>query len=168
MRTIQTTVYKFDELSPKAQAQAIDYLYDINVSHRWWEFIYEDAKIIGLEITSFDLDRNRHAKGEFILSACEVAQNIFNKHGETTETYNTAKEFMEEWQPVFDEYMTEPDNSLELEERLIELENEFLKNLLDDYSIMLQNEYEYLTSEEAIIETIRINDYEFTEYGELI
>jgi predicted transcriptional regulator len=33
---------------------------------------------------------------------------------------------------------------------------------------MLQKEYEYLTSEEAIIETIEANEYEFTEKGEMI
>ena len=32
---------------------------------------------------------------------------------------------------------------------------------------MLRNEYEYLTSEEAVIESIRANEYEFTEDGKL-
>jgi hypothetical protein len=31
----------------------------------------------------------------------------------------------------------------------------------------LETEYDYLTSEEAIIETIEANEYEFTEDGEL-
>jgi len=32
---------------------------------------------------------------------------------------------------------------------------------------MLQKEYEYETSEEAIVETIKANEYEFTEDGNL-
>lgn len=163
-------LYKFNELSEEAKQNAIDKLIDINVSHSWWEFIYEDANIIGLKLKSFDLDRNRHATGEFLLSACEVAQNIFNNHGETCDTRKTAEEFMQDWQPVFNDYMDENSEnyeSSELEDKLIDLEGEFLQSILEDYSIMLQEEYEYLTSEEAIIETIEANNYEFTEEGEI-
>ena len=123
---------------------------------------------IGLKITEFDLERNRHCKGQFNLSACEVAQNIFNEHGESCETFKTATKFMEEWQPIFSDYMDEfhkDYESGESEDKMMELEEEFLHDLLEDYSIMLQHEYEYLTSEEAIIETIKANEYEFLETG---
>ena len=171
MRTIETKVFTFDELSEDAKQKAIERLRDINVSHNWWEITYDDAKTIGLKITGFNLDRNRHATGELILSACEVAQNIFNEHGETCETFKTATNFMEVWQPIFDEYMNEESEkfeSAELEDELTELEGEFCQSLLEDYSIMLQNECEFLQEDEAIIETIEANDYEFTEDGKLI
>ena len=171
MRIIETKVFTFDELNEDAKQNAIERLSDINVSHDWWDCIYEGAKEDGVKITSFDLDRNRHAQGEFILSACEVAQNILNEHGNNCETFKTATNFLEEWQPVFDEYMNEESEkfeSRESEDELQELEDEFLKNLLEEYSIMLQNDCEYLQSEEAIIETIQANEYEFTEEGELI
>ena len=58
--------------------------------------------------------------------------------------------------------------SSESEDKMIDLENEFLQSLLEDYSIMLQNESEYLQSAEAIRETIEANEYEFTEDGKLI
>lgn len=170
MKTIKINLYKFSELSEDAKQTAVDKMRDINVSHDWWDSTYEDAAQIGLKITSFGLDRNRHAKGEFTLSACEVAQNIFNNHGETCETYKTAKEFMSELQPVFDSYMDESDENYESkegEDRLMELENDFLNDILEDYSIILQHEYEYLQSDEAIIETIEANDYDFTENGKL-
>ena len=47
------------------------------------------------------------------------------------------------------------------------LDDEFRVSILEDYRIMLQKQYEYLCSEEAIIETIEANDYEFTEDGKL-
>lgn len=171
MRKIETTVYFFNELSEAAKKKAIENLSSINVDYSWWDNTYEDARTIGLKITGFDLYRNRHATGEFLLSACEVAQNIFNNHGEECETYKTAQKFMEIWQPVFDEYMNEESTNFESREsegHLQELEEEFLKDLLEDYSIMLQNESEYLQSEESIIETIEANEYEFTEEGKLI
>ncbi len=46
-------------------------------------------------------------------------------------------------------------------------EDEFLKELLEDYRIILQKEYEYQTSEEAIIGTIEANEYEFTQDGKM-
>jgi myo-inositol catabolism protein IolC len=168
MKTIEIKLYKFSELSEEAKQKAIEKHYDINVDYDWWQNTYEDARQIGLKITSFDLDRNRHAKGEFLLSACEVAQNILNEHGESCQTYKTAQSFMEDWQPVFNDYMNEESEnyeSRELEGEMQEMEDDFLKSLCEDYSIMLQNEYEYLYSDEAIIETIEANDYDFTENG---
>lgn len=171
MRTIRTKVYKFDELNEAGKEAAINKLQDINVDYEWWESIYEDANNIGLSLQSFDLDRNRHATGTFTLAANEVAQNIFNNHGEMCETYKTATSFMEEWQPVFYAYMDEGGEHYEdseLEDQLQELEDDFLKSLLEDYSIMLQKESEYLMSSEAIIETIKANEYEFTQDGRMI
>jgi hypothetical protein len=171
MRTITATVYKFAELSEQAKQKAIEKLWDINVFHNWWEFTYEDAAQIGLKITSFDLDRNRNAKGHFTISAAEVAQNISTNHGETCSTYKTAENFMEDWQPIFNDYMNEESEnyeSRELEDTLTDMETDFLNSLLEDYSIILQNECEYLQSEAAIIETIEANGYEFTEDGKQI
>lgn len=170
MRNVRTKVYQFSELSEQAKQKAIETLSHINVDYEWWESIYEDAENIGLDITSFDLDRNRHADGGFKLSANEVAANILQNHGEECETYKTAQSFMDEWQPVFNSYMDEEDEnyeSSESEDKLQELEDEFLKSLLEDYSIILQKESEYLQSETAIIESIQANEYEFLKDGSL-
>ena len=168
MRTIRTKVYKFDELSKEAQNAAINSNYDINVFFDWWQDTYNDAENIGLKITSFDLDRNRKADGNFLLSANEVAANIFREHGEHCETYKTALDFIELWQPIFNNYMDENHEnyeSAESESKLIEIEGYFLKSLLEDYSITLQNESEYLQGEEAIKETLIANEYEFLQTG---
>jgi hypothetical protein len=161
MKKIEIKVYSFNELSEKVQEKVIQKLADINVDFDWWENVYEDAKNIGLKITSFDLDRNRHATGEFILSASEVAQNILNEHGETCETWQTANNFIEEFNPKFADYWQTEEN----EGELLELEDEFLNSLLEDYSIILQKEYEYLISEESIKETIEANKFQFLENG---
>jgi len=168
--TIVKNWYKFDELSEDAKQKAIEKLYDINVDHDWWDCTYDDAARIGLKLTEFSLYQGRYAKGEFTLSACEVAQNIFNEHGETCETYKTAQNFMNDWQPIFNNYMDEshPDyESGESEDKMNDLESDFLNSLLEDYVIILDNEYDYLTSEKAIIETIGANDYEFDSEGNL-
>jgi len=170
MKTKVITIYSFAELSEEGKQNALENLYDINVDHNWWEFTYDDAKRIGLKITGFDLDRNRHATGELIWSAQEVAQNILNEHGENCETYRTAESFLNNFTPLFAEYLDENSEhfeSYDREQEFLELEDEFLNSLLEDYSMILQKEYEYLVSEEAIIEAINANEYEFTEDGKL-
>lgn len=170
MKTIEIKLYKFNELSKEAQQKAIERLFDINVNYEWWDYTFEDAANIGIKLESFNLDRNRHAKGEFLLSANEVAANIIKDHGEQCSTYKTAQKFMEVWQPVFDSYMDESSEnyeSQESEEKLQEIESDFLNSLLEDYSVILQNESEYLQSDTSIIETIQANDYDFTEDGKI-
>lgn len=162
MKTKTYNVYKFNELSKEAQEKAIENLYDINVDHDWWEFVYEDADNIGLEITGFDLDRGAYCKGNFTESPLKVIELIKKNHGEMCETYKTALQYEkliaecpkdEDGEPV--------ENDLEC------IEDDFRNSLLEDYRIILQKEYEYLTSEKAIIETIEANDYDFTENGKI-
>jgi hypothetical protein len=43
--------------------------------------------------------------------------------------------------------------------------NNYKKALLEDYLIILQIEYDFLTSREEIINTIRANEYEFLANG---
>lgn len=162
MKTISINLYQFSELSEIAQQKAIEKLSDINVDHEWWDNTYEDAKNIGLKITSFDLERRRHAKGEFILTPIEVAGKILSEHGKDCESYKTAHLFMND----FNELIAQNDSG-QKDYDIEELENEFLNDLLEDYSIILQNESEYLQSKEAIIDTIQANEYDFTEDGKL-
>ncbi len=170
METRTYNVYKFKELSEKGKEKAIEKNRYMNVDYEWWEFTYEDAETIGLKIESFDIGRGNYAQGRFMISACEVAQNILNEHGEACETYKTAKDFLHNWQPVFDEYVDEESEhyeSPEHEDRLQEIEEEFLRSLCENYRLMLQKNYEYLTSDEAIAESLIANDYDFTGEGEI-
>lgn len=175
MRTITKNIYQFHELSEEAQENAIEKLYDINVDHSWWEFVYDDAADIGLRITSFDLDRNRHAEGEFMVlgGGEQVAGLILKYHGKSdTGTYASATDYIADYKKLEEKYPNREDEEHDDYHEFFEdaglLEEEFLKSLLEDYSILLQREYEYLMSREAIIETIEANEYEFYEDGSLI
>ena len=169
MRTEKITVYTFEELSEDAKNKAIENNIDINLYQGWWEYIYEDAERVGIRLNSFDLDRNLHATGNFLLSAAEVAANILKEHGNSCGTYESASMFLDIHDPLFAEYMScedeNPDRFIELEDELKEVEDEFLENLLSDYASILQKEYEYLYSDEAIIETLISNGHEFTQDG---
>lgn len=168
MKIIEIKVYQIDELSDEAKQIAIEELANINVDYDWWNFTYEDAKNIGLKITEFDLERNRHCDGKFFDEPKDVAKKIIEQHGESCGTYKTATNYLAEISLITTKYgtITIDEEIQELyEQEMFDAVEEFLQDLLEDYLILLQNEYEYLTSEEAIIETIKANEYEFLETG---
>jgi hypothetical protein len=172
MKTITTTLYEYDELSNEAKEKAIEEMYNINVDYDWWDYSYADAENIGLKITGFDIDRGSYCSGDFIESAEETAEKIIANHGETCETYRTAKDYLAERSALVVKYsdgintnVVTEENEYDFDCECDDIDAEFLRSLLEDYRIILQHEYEYLTSEEAIIETIQANEYHFSENG---
>jgi len=126
--TTKTEVFTFDELSDEAKEQVVqDYAID-GLIYDWWEYVYEDAKNIGLEITSFD---EHNIEGNFTTNANKVMRNIIADHGANCETAKTVKEF----------YRDKHAGGIN------SLEDELLHALLEDYRVMLWKEYEYLTSQ---------------------
>ena len=156
-------VYKFKELSEDAQDKTLEELYNINVDRNWWDSTYDDAANIGLKIDGFDIDRGNYCKGIFTQSAEDVAKAIIEDHEKDCETFKTATEYLKELDNAKMENAKQEDEDLDTDD----LDAEFLRSLLEDYRIILSNDYDYLTSREAIIETIEANEYEFTEKGKL-
>lgn len=141
MREITMKIYNYSELSDTAKERVINEMSDINTNHDWWEFVYEEAKSVGIVIESFDLYRGTIQASINDMDA--TAKTIMLNHGKDCETYHLAKSYLTDFQ----------------EENI-----DFMK---DAYLSILTNEYDYLTSEKAIIETIEANEYEFYEDGAL-
>ena len=174
MKTKTYNVYTFDELTDEQKEKAIENLRNINVDYDWWDATYYDASEIGLQLESFDLDRNRHATGKFIDGVENVARLIIENYGATCETYKIAVAYQHDRDALVSKlsdgkntYVVTEENEIEFDEQCDELDESFLKDLLEDYSINLQNEYKYRMSDESIIETIQANEYEFTENGKI-
>jgi hypothetical protein len=170
MRTIQTNVHTYSELDEKAKERVLEQFYGINVDYGWWDFIFDDAEEIGLKITEFDTYRHT-IKGHLTECSVDVAKSILKQHGKNTDTYNLAESFLAELKNyIKTEFDKRDDIDLERQELVEEYEEqeepEFTRALLEEYLSILQKEYDYLTSEEAIIETINANEYEFTKSGE--
>jgi len=173
MKTIELNIYKFAELPEDGKRKAIENLSDINVDFGWWEYMYSDAKTIGLIITSFDIDRGQ-ITGQMDNTMMESIDLIKANHGESCETYRIALSFEKQYNDMFVKF-EDTDRigyvlevmECEFDNELDELEKSYLNELLEEYLVLLRKEYEYLTSEQAITETIRANDYDFTEDGEL-
>lgn len=173
MRIKETKVYPFDELSDDVKEKAVQGLCDINIWYGWWEGIFDDALSARLKLTEFELGRGAFCRGEFVEYAKDTANAIIKNHGESCETFKTTEEYAAECAALWQKYPEEldgdgyDDNEWDRNKEQGEIDREFLKSILEDYRIMLQKEYEYLAGEEAIIETIKANEYEFTEDGVL-
>lgn len=160
METKSYQVFKFDELSEEAQQKAVENHYDINIDHQWWEFIYADAKNIGLKIEGFDIDRASYCKGTLCYGIREVMNNIIKEHGEGCETHRTAIAYLQ----ILDALAADDSK---FDEKFDQIEYDFEYALKEDYRVMLSKEYEYLTSKESIIKTIKANDYDFLANGKI-
>lgn len=162
MKTLikEINIYKFDELSDEAKEHAIEKLYDLNLYYDWWDYITDDAKDIGLTLIEFDIDRG-YIDLEFHEEPKEVAYLIIKNHGKQCETYKDAVNYLVERHSIKKKIVKPIDYTYE------ENRDDFLKELSGSYLNLLRSQYEYLTSEEAIIETIESMDYDFTEDGEL-
>lgn len=169
MREIVTRVYTYDELDDKAKERARDW-YRAGIDHEWWETIYSDAEEIGLKITAFDCQRYAH--GHFLESAQKTAHKIEKEHGETAPTFKTAKGYLKQRDEIIDTAPKTEDGDFKdeyaLDQALDELDREFLRSLLEDYRVTLDQEWDYINSDEQVEEGIIANGYEFTEHGKVV
>ena len=166
IQTKQYEVYTLDEVMDKA----IEKQWDINVDYAWGDGIYDDAEMVGIKITEFDLYRRRYCKGT-IQDCYETSRLIMDAHGLECTTYKLAAQFRIDRDNLVDNAPKDEDgefiNEYKLDSELDDLEDEFKRALFEEYSWMLQKEYEYLTSREAIEETLCANEYEFYVDGSI-
>lgn len=160
MKTIQ--VYLFEELTKDIQEQLLRKYENVNVDYDWWQYVYDDAENVGIEINRFDIYyRNINIS---INNYQETAEKILEEHGEECGTHKIASAFLPEYLTLKNMLSNNPD-SQHIQERLEELERTFQRNLGRAYLTMLKDEYDYQTSEEAIRNTIIASEFYFTESG---
>ena len=138
--------YTFNELSEEAKANAIENFRDIESD--WYKGIYYDAELIGLIITDFDLSSNTiKGKLDGTVTLKDVKKEIIDRHGVNEGTYKLALEF----------------SNVEDEDAGIE----FKRALLEEYLTFFKQEFEYLHSDERIVEDIIANSVPFDVEGGL-
>jgi len=174
MKTIEIQLFKFNELSDKAKEKALVQYYDWNVNFDWWDSVYYDAKNVGIAINGFDIDRGNYCKIEFRYDETDICHKIIMEHGENCETHKIATKFLSDYDELVKKYsdgvktnIVAEDNEEDFDNEIIELETELHHELSEEYLSILRKEYEYLTSEEAIIEALEANKIEFTIDGEI-
>ncbi|MGV7234642.1 MAG: hypothetical protein ACQ9ET_00145 [Nitrosomonadaceae bacterium] len=192
MRTIETKVFYFEELSKEVQKKVIADNFNINVDDSfWYECVYDDCiqagAIMGIEIDKIYFQMHCQGSG-----ACFTGEYRYKK-GSIKEIKNQypksqtlpiiAAELQKlqkkHFYSIVSKVRTVGNNCHENSTRF-ETFDQNIDNLNDDeiedtlrsfmrwiYS-MLEREYDYLTTNEAIINTIQANEYEFTEQGKQV
>lgn len=174
-------VFEFSELSKEAQQKVLTDMYDINVEYDWWWQTYEDfdtqLEEVGIKAINtsdrkyngafyFSLDRDNYiyidkavvTDQEKLLRASGITdKEVISKAVENDSLYigtNHQSNYVD-------------DQSGDVSEEVVDKVNDFLKNLLEKFLKQLKDEYEYLTSEECLKDTIESNEYTFLENGEM-
>jgi len=180
MKIIETKAYQFEELDEQTKEKAIDNYRHISVDDdSWYEWIKEDLISVGIELRSFDIDRGNYAH-LFIDNMYVSCEKIIKFHGENCETYKIAERYIEEYDSIQDKmdnlecYKNDDSDEehlnklMQLDADLEDLNEEYQKEFSEEVLSMLRKEYEYMTSDEHIIQMFEANDFEFTDQGKLI
>lgn len=163
MKTIEINVYKFEELDEQTQRKVIENYRYINVEDTfWYDFIKEDFIRLGLEIRSFDLDRGSFAEIH-IEDFEQTSKSIIKEFGDSVAIKQTAKNYLDKYNKIQANFKEDEDIEKELEI----LDEEYQREYSADILSYLRDDYDYQVSDDAVIDTIEANGYNFTWYGEI-
>lgn len=157
METITLNIYKISELSGKAQTYVLDKYREVMTDYQWWDFIYEDAQRLGLEISAFDI-YYKTISIEYTDDAEDTANKILSEWGQGTDMYLLASTFLQEYTKLVTADEQDDDD-------IKHIQDEFLRELGEEFLSILDKEYEWRTSDEAITEYLEDNQYMFTANG---
>ena len=172
MKTIETTLYQFEELSAESRQKAIETNSTINIDFDWWDCTYEGMREMGVEINSFDI---YHRDISITIEDSEyTARQIVKNYGEGMEVFMSSKQFIKDRDALvkrlgegndIDGYSVKHENWSEFDEEIEILEEEYRREIAENIFTWLYEEYDYLQSEESIAQALVDNEYEFTKDG---
>ena len=186
MEKIQIEAYKITELLPDAKERALSWLAE-TLDYEWWDCIYDAAKEAG-KCLGIDIDNIYFSGFYYQGSGCCFSGYYSYRKGWKKELKGYApkdndlliigKELQSIQRKSFyslageikgdDRYWR---TNIELHWQYSEHEqaiNDVLSNFADWIYNNLRREYEWLTSEEQLIETAEANGYMFDESGRII
>lgn len=190
METRTYTVYKFAELTDKAQEKAVEKLYNINVDDSFWYEAITDNRKLELSKKGFEESKisfsGFSSQGDGASFKCSVdlekwfetrpmdKQSFAAIFAECKDTDNYSMVITKDGRyehemtmRIDSQYYGENKNANKelalLEEIILE---DARKEARAIYTI-LESEYDYLTGKEAVIDSIQANDYDFESDGSL-
>ena len=163
MKTIEIKVYKFEELDEQTKEKVIENYRYINVEDTfWYDWIKGDFNRLGLEIQEFDLGRRNYAK-IYIDNFEDTSNYIIEEFGDSVLIKQTAKNYLKELKEIVSNFKEDEEIDREFEILDENYQHEFEADILS----YLRSNYEQDISDEAVINTIEANDYDFTTEGKI-
>jgi hypothetical protein len=161
MRTETVSIHSVSELPETIKAKVLDkYRYEFC---DWFdEQPREDAKECShMTIVEYGYSDRSYIICEFNKSAEDTAKTVLENHGESCSSYTIASNFLS----ALSSLESQPENCDSLT-AMDFLEENFLEDMGAYYLNMLQSEYDHMTSDEAVTESLESNGYEFLENGD--
>ena len=182
MREITVKAYKFDELSEEAQERALNDLRWVNVDGDWYEDVYYTIRaageLLGLDIGDIYFDTYLYctfdASYEYARGAAKAIQAEFPR---ATDLHDVARKLQDLQKRHFYSLSCAVREARDMNRYSCfrfgeDYECSDLGDIIDDFAhwarVLLRDESEYLTSDEAVKEMIEANEYEFDEGGKLV
>jgi len=163
MKTIEIKVYRFEELDKQTKEKVIENYRYINVEDTfWYDWIKEDFIRLGLEIQGFDIGSGNAVK-IYINNLEETSKSILHEFGDSVLIKQTAKNYLDEYEKIQANFKEDEDIEREVEL----LDEQYEKEYSEDILSYLRSNYDWETSDEAIINTIEANEYDFTTEGKI-
>jgi len=193
--TKQFDVYEFDELSDESKEKVLQKFYEINVDYgEWYEFTLDDFREMIKKEYGLDFDKvyfnleyryrtlnfdkiwidniDKFIKGfkkdkigkKDINFSYKIARAL--REGEITISFDNSYRCGEGYTTI--SYSDYTDKGITDKYSYLEDLQEWFNDIIVSKLLgRLTEEYEYLTSQEQIIETIKANEYKFLENGEV-
>lgn len=192
MRTVEHNLYQFDELSDSAKERAREW-YRTTLDYEWWDCIYDDAKefgkILGIDISEIyfsgfwsqgdgaqftgeyeyrkgaSKEIRSYTNDEELHRIADDLQEIQrrNFYSITASVYHSGHYYHEYCTTINVYDSREVDASIDTEESIQELMRDYMRWIYR----ALEREYDFITSDEIVDESIVANEYEFDENGEM-
>jgi hypothetical protein len=189
MKKVEITLYQFKELSKEAQAKALETYRDINTDYEWYDYIFEEWKEKLKKLGYEDAEILFSGFGSQGDGACFTAE-VYLKHW--LKKHKLEKKYKKLFQEADDvkitikhswrySYSSSTDVDYEwygdaerltdkLEDNIlevIELIKEEREKLGDKIYKELDDTYYNLIGDEAIADTLEVNEYDFTDDGKI-
>jgi len=179
----QITVYTIDELDEEVKNDIIEKNRYYLVEFGWWDGCLDEFENLlndyGMEILddnnfSFDLQRKSLTISLYVNNCRKLFEKVLSPETKNKFFYECLKREENPYVDVSINHNMKADVYIEwkeeeFDENLIdEIEseiNKFLQKLKRTFMEILEDEYEYITSDEAILDTIRANEWLFTKDG---
>ena len=195
MRIMETKVWSFNELSDDAKQTAIANFRENNLDYEWWDCVYNDAKMIGA-LMGIDIDAIYFSgfasqgdgacfEGDYEYKKGSV-KAVKNHAPIDTDLHDVAQRLFLTQKPAFyqltanvkqrghyshencTDIMVSAKDDFAVSQDQCEEVREALRAFMQWIYTRLEAEYDYLQSDEVIIESIDANGYEFTANGKMV
>lgn len=196
MRTETINIYTYDELSEDAKKHAREQLHHVNIHHDWWDSVYdwfiEAAGVLGFTVSEKNINFSGFwSQGDGASftgswerpdeSVVDIIKKMYPMETDLQEIAVAVTKIPvwidDEWGDGGDQNSSDRivrqhyggcyvhENTV-CAEQIQELTDTVVRPLCQWLYRKLEEDYEYLTSDEAVAEAIEENEYEFDEDGE--